>query len=291
MPNVKNAILKKKIEGVIYDLNVKTTAAQVYLDDAKTLDKEFTTLAGTVAANAAKLAELVGEGGEGSIAEQIQTAVDGLKQAIEDQETPGAIGYRLKAVEDAVAAINHESTGILVTAKSYTDQQIAAHLGSAYRAAGSIDFASLPALGATEEGKVYNVSDAFVTTENFVEGAGKSMPAGTNVVCIDVGEDEYKWDVLSGMVDLSAYETAAITAGKIDAAKQEAIQTAAQDATSKADGAKTAAIEAANQALTAYKGEVTAALAGKGRFIVSDTEPADLTEYDLWAYVAPDAEP
>jgi hypothetical protein len=57
-----------------------------------------------------------------------------------------------------------------------------------------------------------------------VEGAGKDYPAGTNVVCIDTGEDEFKWDVLAGMVDLSAYDTATVTQGKINTAKQEAQQ-------------------------------------------------------------------
>lgn len=91
--------------------------------------------------------------------------------------------------------------------KTEVDQQISAAVGATYKPAGTITFESLPTLAATEEGKVYNISDAFTTTENFVEGAGVSYPAGTNVVCIDVGEDEFKWDVLSGFVDLSAYAT------------------------------------------------------------------------------------
>lgn len=107
-------------------------------------------------------------------------------------------------------------------AKTYTDQQIAARISSTYKAGGSVAFASLPELTATEEGKVYNILDKFTTTDDFVEGSGKSYPAGTNIVCIDVGEEEFKWDVLAGMVDLSAYDTADITQGKIDSAKQEA---------------------------------------------------------------------
>lgn len=91
--------------------------------------------------------------------------------------------------------------------KTEVNQQISAAVGATYKPAGTIAFEALPALAATEEGKVYNVSNAFTTTENFVEGTGKSYPAGTNVVCIDVGEDEFKWDVLSGFVDLSAYAT------------------------------------------------------------------------------------
>lgn len=87
------------------------------------------------------------------------------------------------------------------------DEKVSIAISSTYKPAGTIAFESLPALAATEEGKVYNVSNAFTTTENFVEGTGKSYPAGTNIVCIDVGENEFKWDVLSGFVDLSAYAT------------------------------------------------------------------------------------
>lgn len=96
------------------------------------------------------------------------------------------------------------------------DEKIATKVSSTYKAAGSIEFASLPALSATEEGKVYNVSDAFTTTEDFVEGAGKKYPAGTNVVCIDTAEDVYKWDVLAGFVDLSGYATTESVTGALN---------------------------------------------------------------------------
>ena len=129
--------------------------------------------------------------------------------------------------------------GVYDEAKTYTDQQVAAQIGSAYKAAGSVKFASLPELGASEEGKVYNVTDAFTTNENFIEGAGGKYPAGTNVVCVDSDDaGTYKWDVLSGVVDLSLYDTSEIAQGKIDAAKQAAIEAAATDATQKANTAE-----------------------------------------------------
>ena len=148
-------------------------------------------------------------------------------------------------------------------AKKYAEEQIAAQVASAYKAAGSVDFASLPALSATEEGKVYNVTDAFSTTENFIEGAGKSYPAGTNVVCIDTGDETFKWDVLAGMVDLSAYDTAEVAAGKVATAKQEAISAAAADATSKANAALEDAKEYADGLNTTMNGRVTAVEADK----------------------------
>ena len=87
-----------------------------------------------------------------------------------------------------------------VAVKSAIDSAIS----SVYKPAGSVAFASLPALSSSIEGYVYNITDAFTTTSDFVEGAGKSYPAGTNIVCIDVS-GTYKWDVLSGIVDLSGY--------------------------------------------------------------------------------------
>ena len=65
-------------------------------------------------------------------------------------------------------------------------------------------FAELPSLSESILGNVYNVTDAFTTTANFVEGAGNKYPKGTNVVVVKVG-DAYRYDVLAGFVDLSGY--------------------------------------------------------------------------------------
>lgn len=80
------------------------------------------------------------------------------------------------------------------------------NLPAVFTPAGSVAFASLPSLTAGNVGKVVNVTDAFTTTSNFVEGSGKSYPAGTNVAVVDVGSGSshsYKYDAMSGFVDLS----------------------------------------------------------------------------------------
>ena len=82
---------------------------------------------------------------------------------------------------------------------------ISAAVAGAYKAKGSVAFASLPELASATIGDVYNVTDQFSTTENFMEGAGKTYSAGTNVVCVDAGEGAKKWDVLAGFVDLAGY--------------------------------------------------------------------------------------
>ena len=90
------------------------------------------------------------------------------------------------------------------------DNAIGAAISSAYKAGGTCAFANLPTNDASHEGYVYNVTDSFTTTADFVEGAGNTYPAGTNVAIVDIGSSGspvYKYDVLAGFVDLSGYQT------------------------------------------------------------------------------------
>lgn len=91
--------------------------------------------------------------------------------------------------------------------ETYTKAEVDGKVSSVYKPSGSVTFANLPALSASVLGNVYNVTDSFTTTSNFVEGAGKSYPAGTNVVVVDIGSATYRFDVLAGFVDLSGYQT------------------------------------------------------------------------------------
>lgn len=86
---------------------------------------------------------------------------------------------------------------------AYTKEETEAAINTAaskvYKFKGSVEFADLPTEGMME-GDVYNVKDAFDTTESFLEGAGKNYPAGTNVAYTADG-----WDVLAGVYDFSDY--------------------------------------------------------------------------------------
>lgn len=70
----------------------------------------------------------------------------------------------------------------------------------------------------TKVGEVWNISAEFITTQNFVEGQGKTYPAGTNIVCIALQVDETTivWDVLPGFVDLTGVEPQSITDNEIN---------------------------------------------------------------------------
>ena len=104
----------------------------------------------------------------------------------------------------ALTLVGDPSNANEAATKNYVDSVAV----GALRPAGSVAFASLPALTAANLNKVVNVTDAFTTTADFVEGAGKAYPAGTNVAIINTGTDAepvYKYDAMTGLVDLSGY--------------------------------------------------------------------------------------
>lgn len=82
-----------------------------------------------------------------------------------------------------------------------TDSQI-------FQFAGNTTFAALPAATSARVGFVYNVTDAFTTTADFVEGAGHSYPGGTDVAIVNTGTKAspvYMYDVYTG--NLEGYQT------------------------------------------------------------------------------------
>lgn len=84
-----------------------------------------------------------------------------------------------------------------------------------YKFIGSVNFAELPTQG-MKAGDTYNIKDEFETTEAFVDGAGKTYPAGTNVAYTENG-----WDCLAGIYDFSNFmmkdDIRNITSEEIDA--------------------------------------------------------------------------
>lgn len=76
---------------------------------------------------------------------------------------------------------------------------IAQTLGSALIPRGTVEFANLPSVSSSDikDGYMWNISDPFTTTSDFVEGAGLSIPMGANVYRITINNVP-KWDILAG---------------------------------------------------------------------------------------------
>ena len=135
------------------------------------------------------------------------SSVSGLQEAV------GQLQTDVDALEATVA---EKADADNVYTKQQTDDKISGALSSVYKPAGSVAFASLPTPGADNLGNVYNVTDEFTTDDRFVEGTGQEYPAGTNVAVVETSSEPatYKFDVMSGFVDLSGYlttETASAT--------------------------------------------------------------------------------
>lgn len=97
-----------------------------------------------------------------------------------------------------------------------TKDLINGKVSSVYKPVGSVSFENLPTLSSTVLGNVYNVTDSFTVTSDFVEydstpqATQNTYPEGTNVVVVNTGTSanpSYKFDVLAGFVDLGDYYT------------------------------------------------------------------------------------
>lgn len=133
----------------------------------------------------------------------VDVAVNGFK----------AVSDKADANETAIATLNGSNTtegSVAKTVKDAVDglntsltNEINSKLSSTYKAAGSLapDGLTADKLVAANEGKVYNITGSFTTTDSFIEGAGKTIQTGANVVVVNTAatpEDTavYKFDIL-----------------------------------------------------------------------------------------------
>lgn len=137
-------------------------------------------------------------------------------------------GYQTSTqVQQAVTtATTDMATQTWVTSQNYATTSnvntlISQAVSTVYTPKGSLaDISTLTTLAASGKvGDVYNISSEFTTTADFVEGASKVYPAGTNIVLVEV-EETKKWDVLAGSIDTSSFvlktDLVAITDTEID---------------------------------------------------------------------------
>lgn len=291
------AIWTVKINDMIQDIFPETKAEMVTLNDGTKLSAKLveiaTSLDGKVTTEA--LAETLKgyvktEAGKGLSAEDFTTAFKAKLEGI-------AAGAQVNVIESVkvngvAQAISDKAVDIKMPTKVselsndsnfQTEAQVNAKISSVYKPGGSVAFASLPAADEASLGMVYNVTDAFATDAKFVEGAGQSYPAGTNVVVVKQG-DAYKYDVLAGFVDLTDYaKRSEIPTGKLAAKDTVEESDLAAALAKKITDADTAKHTHANKAtLDKIDADKLTALESKARIFVSKEQPKDMTENDLW---------
>lgn len=165
---------------------------------ASTKASEAATSASSASASATKSAtsESNASKSASSAAESMSTAGTKASEAASSATSAGnsASTATSKAAAASTSASNAATSE--ANAKKYYEQAkaISESFSGALRPMGTVTFANLPSVTSASAGDMYNISDEFVTTSNFVEGAGTTEPAGSNVYKTVAG----KWDVLAG---------------------------------------------------------------------------------------------
>lgn len=174
------------------------TASANSASTASTKASEASSSASSASASATKSAtsESNASKSASSAAESMSTASTKASEAA--QSATSAVNSASTATSKASAASTSASNAATseANAKKYYEQTkaISESFSGALRPMGTVTFANLPSVGSASAGDMYNISDEFVTTSDFVEGAGITEPAGSNVYKTVAG----KWDVLAG---------------------------------------------------------------------------------------------
>lgn len=86
-----------------------------------------------------------------------------------------------------------------------TDERYASIQALVYKGV-KANIAALPTVANEAIGNMYTVTEGGETTSDFVEGAGKTLQDGENVVAVNTGTDAepvMKWDILGGVFDFT----------------------------------------------------------------------------------------
>ena len=239
------------------------------------------------------------------LAENVIVTDEGVEKSLAD------VILTLALKNEIPTNLNQLTNGPGYQTQSQVEALIGTAIGAVYKPAGSIAFANLPALTSANLGKVYNITDAFTTTEDFIEGAGKQYKAGADVGIIgieDGGETVYKYNVFANFVDLAGYieKVSGATAGNLPKLKTDG---SIEDSNISADNVLVKPATAANGNLAMFDtnkqpvdsdvsdaavsghlsdtvGHITAAERtawnAKARIYASPTQPENLQNGDLW---------
>lgn len=145
---------------------------------------------------------------------QVVESLTAINQSI-TETTELANTAQASATQASALATQAQTTAN--TAQNTAQQALnkANSVSSAFRPQGSVStITSMAQPSSTTIGYVYNITQSFTTTSQFVEGAGKTYPAGTNVAIIQQGSSYY-YDVFVGFVDLSQYQTLLVSGTNI----------------------------------------------------------------------------
>ena len=174
------------------------TASANSASTASTKASEAESSASSASASATKSATSESNASKSASSAATSMSTANTKASEAAQSATSAGNSASTATSKAAAASTSASNAATseANAKKYYEQAkaISESFSGALRPMGTVTFANLPSVLSASAGDMYNISDEFVTTSDFVEGIGHTEPAGSNVYKTESG----KWDVLAG---------------------------------------------------------------------------------------------
>ena len=278
----KTAILKAKIEGIIYEMMVKTTAANVYVDDSTTLAAKLSSIISDIATKASTSDLNNGLATKANVSHtHAQSEVTGLTDALATKASTKALTEGLATKADASHThAQSEVTGL-------TDAL--ALLAAKTEVTSAIDALRQEMLGDTpvEAYNTFTELAAYIAehkdaADALTAAVGNKADKATTLTGYGITDAYTKTEVDTKISDAISSATGGESAASVKAAL-EAYETS--------NDARVNALEAdthTHDNKTVIDGITTnkvSAWDGNATIYYSTTEPANLTAKDLWVQI------
>lgn len=248
--SAKNAILKAKIEGVIQELMVKTDAANVYVDENTTLAAKLTSIIADIATKASTTQLTEGLATKAAASHtHAQSEVTGLTDAL-------ALLASTESVNSAIDALRQEMLGDTPVEAYNTFTELAAYIAEHQEVSDALSAAIGTKADKATTLAGYGIADAYTKTQvdSKIADAISTATGGESAASVKAS--------------LEAYETS-------NNARVDALEADSHTHSNKTvlDG-----ITSANVSAWTAKSD--------SNIYYSATEPASLTDKDLWVQIS-----
>lgn len=291
--SAKNVILKAKIQDTIYEALVKTDAANVMVDESTTLAAKLTSILADIATKANTSDMTAALAGKADATHtHAQSEITGLTELLDTLATS-------ESVTSAIDSLRQELLGDTPVEAYNTFTELAAYIAEHQDAADALTAAVGNKADKATTLAGYGITDAYTASEvdKKIADAVSSATGGESAASVKTALDAYKTS--------NDARVKAIEDDYLKAADKAALETAISDgdtttlsqAKTYADGLNTAmgtrvdALEAnthTHSNKTVLDGITTAKVTawdGKANIYYSSTEPASLTDGDLWVQI------
>ena len=300
MGTAKNVIIKSKIQDIVYELMVKTNAANVYVDDTTTLASKLSSIIADIATKANTTDLTNGLAGKADKTHtHAQADVTGLTEALAALATS-------ESVTSAIDALRQEMLGDTPVEAYNTFTELAAYIAEHKEAADALTAAVGNKADKATTLAGYGITDTYTKTEanekisEVISNANEYMTsnnARVDALTETVGNKADKATTISGYGITDAYTKTEVEGKISDAISSATGGESAASVKASLESYKTSndtrvdALEADTHThgnktvLDGIDASDITAWDGKSKVYFSSTQPAGLTEQDLWIQI------